>query len=279
MLGAILVSIGTFFDEISDSIGKYEVRKKKESPQAMVFLSIFWAAILFALICLFKQDSFIFDPKSLPTFITRAFLEIIQLYVTVLAIIKADRSTFGFIRTLTIPLLLLVDIILGYSISYFSIAGMVVIIFAILVLFMNSGIKKKGAGLVLFTALNAVATLSLFKYDISHYNSVAAEQLILNLILLVFAFFFVLIQTNKNPLKLLGNPIFFLQSAAMGLGGVIVSFGYNYGTASVMTAVKRASSIFWSILSGKAYFKEKHFLLKSALFLLLLLGLVLLIFG
>lgn len=276
MLGILLISIGTFFKEISDSIGKFKVNNHEESKFTMAFLSLFWGAIFFALISVFKNDGFIFKLASLPTFSIRAFLELIQTYISVLAIAKADRSTYSFIRTTTIPLLLIVDLFLGYKITYLPIVGMLIIIITLVILFLNKGIKKRGLGFVIFSAVNAVITISLFKYNITHFNSIAAEQLLITLILLIFFIFFSLFKAHENPFMFLKQPVFFLQSFSVGIAGVIESFSYNYGAASIITAAKRSSAIFWSLISGKVYFKENKFILKFIIFILLLSGLVLL---
>ncbi len=279
MLSAILISIGTFFEEISDSIGKVKVSNGEESVFIMAFLSLFWSAIFYILICIFKSEAFIFNFASLPTFITRALLEIIQLYVSVLAIADADRSTYSFVRTMTIPLLLLIDFALGYKIVLLSVVGVVVVLIAILVLFINRKIEKKGMGLVIFSAINAVVTISLFKYNTTHFNSLVAEQLSIVLILLAFFALVSIFKNKENPFIFLSKPIFFLQSFSVGLGGVIESFGYSYGIASIATAVKRSSALLWSLLTGKIYFKEKNISLKFAIMFLLIIGLVLMSLG
>jgi len=275
MIGIILITIGSFFREISDSIGKTEVKHHKESLFTMAFLNLIWAAIFFIIICVIKNDAFIFNLASWPTFTIRAFLEIVQTYISVLAIVKANRSTYGFVRTITIPLLLLVDFTLGYKIGFFPIIGMLIIMFTILILFLNDGFSKKGVGFVVFSAVNAVATISLFKYDITYYNSVVAEQLFMTVILLIFFIFFALIKGHENPFIFLKQPIFFLQSFSFGIGGVIQSFAYNYGAASIINAAERSLSIFWSLVSGKVYFAEKNMILKFIIFILLLAGLIL----
>jgi len=155
------------------------------------------------------------------------------------------------------------------------VTGITLIILALLIIFSNHGIKKKGVGYVTFSALNAVLTISLFKYDISHFNSVAAEQLFINLILLICFLSLALVKAKENPFVFLTKPIFFLQSAAIGLGGVMESFAYNYGVASIITAAKRSIAIFWSILSGRTYFREKHIVIKFFVFFVLLAGLFL----
>lgn len=275
MFVIILVSIGAFFEEISSSIGKYKVNRHEESPFTMAFLSLFWSTIFYVLISLIKNNTFIFKLNSLPTFSIRAVLEVIQLYVSTFAVIKADRTTFSFVRTITIPLLLIVDLTIGYKIGIIPLAGIIFIIIALLIVFSKNDIKKKGLKFVIISAVNAVITTSLFKYDITHFNSIIAEQLLISLIILTCFLTFSLIK-KENPLTFLTKPIFFLQSLTTGLGSVLESFAYNFSVPSIIMSAKRSSSIFWSILSGKKFFREKHTLFKFFIFFIMLLGLILL---
>lgn len=276
MLGIILISLGTFFEEISHSIGKTKVLSREQTPYTMAFLSIFWGLIFFVLIFLFKGESFIFKLSSLPTFIPGAILNIIQLYISVSAIVKADRTTYSFIRTLTIPLLFMVDLTLGYSLGQPQILGILLIMTTLFIILKNQGVKKDGIGLVTFTAVNAAATISLYKYNITHFNSVVAEQLIMNVILLASSLIFGVVKTKENPLPFLLKPVFFFQSFSLGLAAVVASFAYNYGPASIIIAANRSSAIFWTLFSGRVYFQEKNLAIKSFIFLALAAGLVLL---
>ncbi len=279
MLGIVLTFIGTLFDEISGSIGKNQANHNKESPYTMAFLSLFWASIFFLLFSITKTNSFVFDLRSLPTFCIRSILEIAQLYLSILALIKADRSTFSFIRTITIPSLLVVDIFLGYSINLEQMAGLTLIILALVFMFSRHSIGKKGAGLATISAINAVITTSLFKYDITHYNSVIAEQLLITLILLVCFSIIIILKEKRSPLSLFGNITFSIQSITSGIGSIFESYAYNYGVASVLMATKRSSSILLAIISGNIFFKERHTAVKIVVFLLLSLGTLLLALG
>ncbi len=273
MTGLLLVIAAAFFIEIGDSIGKYEVSIKKQSIYTFGFLVMLWGAIfLFALA--FIRDSFTFSVASLPTLFVRIILEIVQAHASLLAITIADRSTFGFLRIVTIPLLLGADILLGYQIGAHEFWGIGIIVGALAILFINHGIKKKGAGLVLFCAINAVATLSLYKYNIAHFNSVEMEQGIVHIVLLIYFFIMAMTAAKENPLRFLRQPIFFGQSAVAGIGTVLVSFAYLFGAASVITAAKRAAGILWAMFSGNVYFKEKHFLIKLLSLVLMIIGLV-----
>jgi len=275
MLGIILTFFGSLFSEISDSIGKRRVELLQQNVYAMGFLTFFWGAWIFLLIILIR-GKFDFDLASWPTFGARLILEIIQAHITILAITRADRTTFGYIRLLTIPLLLLVDIFLGYQLSVYQMAGIVIIFLTLLAFSLDHKINKKGKWLVLASSLNAVMTMSLFKYNITYYNAVEAEQVLIYFALLSYFFAFSLYYKRQNPLLLLRNPACLLQSVGHGFSSILLSFAQLFAPASVIIAAKRASAVFWSTVSGYYYFKEKHLLIKLFFLGLLVFAIVLL---
>ncbi|EKE10912.1 MAG: hypothetical protein ACD_15C00177G0002 [uncultured bacterium] len=274
MVGMLLIFVGSFFVEIFDSIGKNKVNNHEESRSTMAFLSVFWGAIFLFLIAIFKEGSFVFQVASLPILLVRVVLDIIQTYVTVTAISRADRTTFGFIRIITIPLLLLVDVYLGYEITPLAMGGVFIIIMGLMALSLNKGIGKDGVGWVTFSAVNGVITISLFKYNITHFNSVVADQLLVYMMTLIFFTLFSVFREKENPFAFLKKPQFLLQSVSVGIGGIIESFAYNYGAASVITAAKRVGSIFWSVVSGGLYFHEQKIMVKILIFFILATGIV-----
>lgn len=275
MLGIILISISSLFNELATSLGKYEVRKREESIYTMGFLNLFWGTIILLIIA-WARNNFIFSTASLPTFIIRAILEILQTHVAILAVIKADRSTFGFLRIITIPLLLTIDIFLGYNISVKQEIGITLMVISLIFIFINHGIKKNGAGLVLFTAINSALTISLFKYNISHFNSVEAEQSIMHLILMVYLFTMGLFVAKENSFKAIKKPLLFLQSSFMGLAGVTGSFAFSFAPTSIINTAERSLSILFAAISGNIYFHEKHFLIKIVSLTFIIAGLILL---
>src|SRR3989344_8721126 len=126
MFGILLASISSAFSELSDSIGKKKTTERAYSHYTFGFLSVLGGA-LFLLIVGFVHNDFMFSLASLPTFLPRLVLEVLQAHVTIEAIVRADRSDFGHIRTLTIPLLLAVDLMLGYGVSTSQMLGMGII--------------------------------------------------------------------------------------------------------------------------------------------------------
>ncbi len=275
MLALVLVAISSLFSEIGSSIGKRKIELKQESMYTMAFLSYFWSSFWFLGVMIFNH-SFIFSLMSLPTFLVRAVLEIIQTEIAIQALVKAERATFGFIRTGTVVMLLFVDLALGYSISIAQMAGMAVISLTLLIVFMNHGINKKGLNFVILSAIGAVLTTSLFKYNISNFNSVETEQLLMNIILIAY-FSIAVMKRGENPIKLMAKPIFFSQSFSDGLAVAFGSFAYNFAPASVIMAGGRSTSVFFSILSGNLYFHEKRILMKLVIFLMLAVGIFLLV--
>ncbi|HAE36718.1 MAG: hypothetical protein UR85_C0006G0051 [Candidatus Nomurabacteria bacterium GW2011_GWF2_35_66] len=277
MIGIILATLGTFFDEISLSFGKWAVSHNKENIYTFGFLNFFWMLIIFIIFAIAK-NSFIFDPASIPLFIVLIILEIAQVYSSLNAIVKADRSTSGFLLIITIPLLLIVDTFLGYKIGIYSLLGVVVIIVGLIILLTNHGLNKKGIWYVIFSAVNAVATISIYKYCITHYNSVEAQQIIISVFMLIFLYIMSVWKSKESPLKYIFKKEFFIRSVSMGIGSVIISFAYLFAPSSIITSAKRASSILWSIISGNHYFHEKHILVKITAFLLIIVGLALMLF-
>lgn len=276
MLGVLLASIGTFFEEVSTSLGKWEMKRKVESPFSFGFLQLFWGGVIFLGIALVRPESFVFSTASFPTFLSRVVLEVIQAHTTVVAIAVASRSTFGFIRVLTVPLLLGVDIALGLVPTAFQVAGILLIVVTLIVLFRNHGIERAGARLALFTAVNAVATLSLYQYDVRHFNSVVAEQLLIHVVLIAYFAIVAVISTREHPFRLLAHRATFIQSLTMGVGGLIESFAVVFAPISIVLAAKRSSSVLWSVVAGRLTFHEGRLALKVMVVLLLAIGLVLL---
>src|SRR3989338_9324383 len=198
MFGILLAAASSAFGELSSSLGKKEVRDKAESYYIFGFLSFLFGAVFMAVVG-FLRDSMVFSMESLPTFIPRAILEILQVHITILAIVKADRSDFGLIRTITIPFLLMVDIALGYVITTKQLFGITFIFIAVAMLLSVEHLRIKGLWLLIVSSLNAVITISLYKYYISHFNSVEAEQSLISLIVMIYLFFCVLLIYNEDP--------------------------------------------------------------------------------
>lgn len=276
MFGVLLTSISTFFQEISASIGKDGVARKMQSVYTMGFLNSFWTILIFVFLIAVAGQKFVFSFASLPTVGLRMFFELLQADFSVRAVVVADRSTYSFIRILTIPLLLSIDLFLGYKISSSQLAGIFLIALTFAFVFVARDIKKAGVKLVLFTTANAAITISLFKYNITHFNSVAAEQVIFYFVILMYFFLSARFRSGENPFSFLRKPRFFLQSSANGVGGILQSFAYLFAPASVIVAAERSTAVLWSVLSGNIYFREKNFWLKVALMGGIIVGIILL---
>ncbi len=277
MIGVILISIGEFFAEIGTSVGKYEVSQQKESLFAMGFLNAIWATVFLILIALFRGGEFVFSVHSLPTFIARAIMETILVFVTLRAITTADRSTFSFLRIMTLPLLLVVDIGLGYDISILQMVGISTVVIALMFLAMNHGLSRKGKLLSLFSALLAVGTTSLYKYNVTHYNSVEAEQIIMHIIILTALIVSAKVFSKENVFTSITHKTLFFQSMAAGIATVLMSFAFLFAPSSILMTAKRSLEVLFSMVSGRNYFKEKHIAVKVGALSLVTLGIVLMI--
>ncbi len=272
----ILVFLGTFTKEATASLGKNAVHKHSETLYTMGFLGSFWSIFFLAGTVVFGAP-LTFQLESLPFLITRIILEIALVYLAMRTIITAERTTAAFLHSLTIPLLLIVDIVLGYSLTTNQWLGVSIIILALLLLFYHNPIGKKGAGYGIATAVLAVVTVSLYKYNITHFNSVAAEQMIVMFCLLLFMGGASKLVTKEHPLKLLVKPYSGLQSFSGGLGTVFLSFSYVFAPASVVIAAKRVLEAMWAMAFGRHYFHEGQLRRKLLALVILVIGLTVLV--
>ncbi|OGG71128.1 hypothetical protein A3F27_02180 [Candidatus Kaiserbacteria bacterium RIFCSPHIGHO2_12_FULL_53_13] len=276
MLGILLAAISSAFDEITDSTGKKKISDGLESYYTFGFLTQFLSALFITAIgFLFADLNFSLD--SLETFIPRVIIAILELQLAVSVIARVDRGSFGFIRLATIPLLLVADLVLGYPLASTQILGIILIIIPIGILFYFDLSKSRGMLLVLLVAILAAIDTGLYKYDISHFNSVESEQAIISLIISLYFFLTATLIRGENPLAFLRQKIYMAQASSSGIAYVVGSFAYLYASASVITAARRGFSVLFSILTGTFYFKERGFFVRTLLFIIILIGLMLLI--
>lgn len=267
MIWLLIWIIWTFFWEINSSITKHK-SKKHHFLKIWVISTFFWM-LVFLLSWIYKYyftdiDLYL-NPESIPLLWTRLFLEILQSYFTILAIKHCDRSTFSIIRILTIPLLVIADIILWYTFTTYSLIWIWIILFS----FIGFNTKIKTIDFtwwyfVLFTAINAVFTISLYKYSITEYwNSVEIDQFIMLLWILIF---FVLYNYKNHKCCALNlitkEKQFLLQWLTIWISTLLISYSYLYLNASEATAVKRAWEMFWAIIAWTIFFKEENIIKK-----------------
>lgn len=274
MIGVLLMTISTLFEEGGTSIGKAAMRKRVETPFTYGVLVTAVSLMALAVSAVARWDAQAFAWASVPVLTLRCVLEVVLALAIIYAIKRADRSTFGFLSTLTIPFLLVVDIVLGYGVNFFQIVGMMLIVLALFLLFMNHGFSRRGAWLTVAGALLAVVTASLFKYNITVYNSPEVDQFVAHAVLLVFFLVMSLRVERSHPFRLFRKPLCLAQAGLIAGGTLLASFSFLYGAPSVLMTVKRAVAVFASIVTGGAVFREKHMLLKVGAGVLVLLGFI-----
>ncbi len=277
MIGLLLVAAGSFFTELSEAVGKVETKKRLESTYDLDLVNVGAVALIFVVTGIVTQN-FVFQLASLPTFTLRFVFELAEIRVLSYAISRGDRSTVSFLRVLTIPVLALIDIGLGITFSPLKIAGMILIVLTVVALAGAHDLGKKAIGACVFIGINAALTISLYKYDITHFNSVEAEQGIMYSLLSLVALFEIREIAHERLGKLLSQPIVLAQMLAHGIGSALASYAYLFAPASVIIAAKRSATVIWSIVAGKLYFHEKHVAIKLAAAASLTGGLALLAF-
>ncbi len=277
MFGVLLAALGSLGDELSGSIGKWAVAAGRESIYTLGFIQNSATLAVFILLAIIQPGGFVFVAASLPFVAIRLILEITQAHLAILALVKSDRSTFSFLRSTAIPLVLIIDLTLGYSISNRQIMGIILILLALIIAFIKQEFSRTGAGLIIISAINAACTISLYKYNITHFNSVIAEQTIAYGGLTIYFFIGTFLKKQQNFSYNLFKPLFLIQSSTQVGAAILTSFAYKFAPAAIILSAIRASALVLAVISGKLYFGEEHILKKLILGVCLILGLLLLI--
>jgi len=155
------------------------------------------------------------------------------------AIQHADRSTFSIMSTMSIPLLLLSDIVFGYGVTTWQIIGVLVLVVMLGYVVFKGDFSTKGMKYIIISNLISLGTITAFKYSTSHFGSTE----LVNFYNAVFAgaLFFIIISRTKGwkgirsvfKFKYLGFAILY------GIGGVLSAAAYKYMIASMLIALKR----------------------------------------
>ena len=262
----LLIFIGCFFNEIKGSISKRSLQKFS-IYSVWAILSIFGLSIfIWILICqtLIFQKELSYSIYSLPFTLLRITLEIILFQLGLLATKYCDRSTYTLVRSFTIPLLLVIDLILGYSIGMYQFIGLGIITLSFI--FFNvfhKTLNFTGWKYALAFAVVASFTTTLYKYNITFFeNSVVIEWILLAFILTCFFLYKDYVHSKLQSLSLIRRKRFLLQWFSSAIAEIFISYAYIYVNASVGIAIKRWASVIWGIIFWKLFFDEEKFIRK-----------------
>jgi hypothetical protein len=275
--GVILTIASTGFRELSTVIGKIEVEKHHETIHSMGFINLAIGFLIFLGIVIFGDQSFVLESSSLGILGIRFIFELASFELTVRAIIKADRSTFSFLRILTLPGVLIIDLILGYQIGILQWVGVLAIFGSIVWLLMHHGIRKKGIMLTVASALTAIVAIELFKYSIDTYHALAAEQMYIFGGMVIYFYCMARWREGQNPLRMIFKRPFSVQAITRGINHGLGSFAYLFAPATIIIAAKRGSNVLAGIISGNQVFHEGKLGIKLTAFVGITIGLILLV--
>jgi hypothetical protein len=178
------------------------------------------------------------------------------------AIHHADRSTFSVMSTMSIPLLLISDIVLGYEVSRWQIIGVVVLVLTLGITIFRGDFSLKGIKYIVISNLISMGTIIAFKYSTTHYTSTEMMNL-LNSGFMTFLFSIIVSRTKGwKGIKECLKPKYIGFASLYGIGGVLCAAAYKYMIASMVITLKRFFAMMFGVITGKLYFHEDHILRK-----------------
>lgn len=257
----VLILVWTFFSEIW-AVKMKKLWKQISPFQKWLILSFFQS--ITSLLLLFFTQNRSFEITILSILFT-IFL-IVWWYLfkifAIKAIETADRSTNTIFSILTIPLLLIWDILIWYDISSYQIIGVIFITVIILTTSINWTMSLKWLKYILITNVIAFFNVTFLKYNITYFTSV--ETLVFIISWFTFWVFLVdiLFREGRESIISCLNKDYMIFWLFAGINWILVNFAYLFGPASVINAIKKVSVMIWGVVFGKLIFKEINFVKK-----------------
>jgi len=151
-------------------------------------------------------------------------------------------------------------------------------VLALTVIFLNLThehiIGKHASKLLIIIAVITAVTTSLYKYDISRFNSIIGEQLIVVSCLLIFFWIGCRRTMKRSVWAFLLRPQSMSQAALKGVALVMKSVAYSMGPGSVIAIIGTSFSLLWTVVFGRVYFRERHVIHKALACLLAVVALI-----
>jgi hypothetical protein len=265
MFAGILVFIGHFFEELSATASKHAFSVRIFSYTLYGFLSHVLSAFFFGTYVWVNGNTFHYNLDALPLFAIRLVTEIIQCEIIYRALVQSERTTFGFARVLTIPILLLFDLAMGYTLSAPQMLGIAGISLASLAYFGIDHKKGDGVHLAVISALLSAVNIAVYKYDITHYNQAMVVQFYMATSVAFFYAIRVAFSVYDRALlvKLREHPLLGLTLLGQSAATLLISLAYTMAPASLILAISRASAVVWSLISGVFLFHEHKVIRKA----------------
>ena len=173
------------------------------------------------------------------------------------AIHHAERSTFSVMSTMSIPLLLISDVIFGYGVSMWQIVGVAMLVIMLSYVVLKGDFSTKGMKYIVASNIVSMGTVIAFKYTTSHFGSTELVNFY-NALFAGLLFLIIVARTkgwkgirNTFKAKYLGFALLY------GVGGVLCAAAYKYMIASMVVAFKRFFAMMFGVITGKLFFHEK----------------------
>jgi uncharacterized membrane protein len=278
VLTVLFASISSFIDQLGSAVSKdvMDPAAANLDVWTSALLSLLFGSLIIFMVFLFKVGlgGVILDTGYIWTFIPRVALEILQLYVTYTALKISDLSTFGFIRVISIIVVVISELVfMGVLLKPGQYLGIFIVLLSILAIFRSGKSKTDGWKYSLASAVNGALLLTFTRFQFNHINPYLNESIV-RAFCIVIVLGIILI--SGKGLAVLPKKILWL-APFRSLTGLLNLLALNFGSASIYSTSERGGSVVSAVLVGHSYFKEKSFGEKLLISLSICFGIILLL--
>lgn len=272
------VILGAFFVEQSTSMKK---KLKDELDHYQLSLLTVMAMALFSVfsVVIAWNMGVTLSVMSVSLFVSQIFLSLFYYPILNKAIHQAERSTFSILGCMTLPILLVSDIMLGYGVNAYKILGIIVISVVVVYILATKTLSLRWCKDIVLANWIYMLMMIAFKYSTYHFASTEMVNLLITLPTALLFIPIVLKKRWKNWLKQTFSPKYFWIAGLYGVGWVLIAESYKTLIASSVMLFKQFFAMIFGLITGKLLFHEWRLYKKIIFVVSLGVGIVLMCVG
>ncbi len=256
----ILVWIGTLCYELSN-VKMKKLKDELWDYQKALILWIFWLIVLLATLAITWNWQYEISFLSIGLTILYVISLLLFFKFFLLAVKIADRSTMSTFWVLLLPLLLLFDLILWYSIATIEILGVIFVTLTLLITSYKGSMSLNWISYVLLSLFFSAIMISIINYALA-YNSLEAQMIMTQSLTSIALFFIVFFQSWVKWLSQCLNVKYYSFGLLNAWNVLLNNMALVFGPASVITTFRKVWEVLWGVVFWKIVFKETNFIRK-----------------
>ncbi len=238
-------------------------------------IAIFSAII----VIIFKEFKVEWTTVSIALFIFQIVAGFFYYPIANRAIHYAEISVFYLLGCMNLPILLVSDLVLGYSITPLEIVGIGIIFISLWYGLYKRDLSFKGIRDIVLSNIILMGMMIAFKYVTHHYTTPETANFIIHAPLVLLFIPIVLKTAGIKWLKKTFKTKYRGLSWLYGMGNVCIAEAYKSITPAIVMLFKQAFMMIFSLITGRLIFHERKTVKKIWVAAGIIIGIIVMLVG